>query len=507
MNQQQYMALIERLEQAARTHPARFRARVVLAGLAVYGVEACILLVLAAGAAILLRWAVVPLVVGDVARTMLGAALGAVVALLLKWLAWPRVPAPQGRLLTRAEAPGLFDALDRMRVRLNGPAIDRVLVDARYTAAITQRPALGGLWGPRSNTLMLGLPYLLGVPTREMLATIAHEYGHLRTGDAPLHAWVYRQRRIVGTLHEQIQDRAASGGARRMFAALLERVLPYYNACTFVLARQNEYEADRVATGLVGAAANAQGLVRDALQMRWMYETFWPTLLRHADRAVRPPFMPYAAMRTAFRAGHGQWSRPERLEAALAQRSGPHDTHPCLRERLAAIGVAASLPQPVERTAADVLLGAATTRRLIAEFDAQWWRRESRRWEERYRQSRQSRQRLQALRACDVTTLPPAQLEELALLTTEFDTPQAARPVLERLLAQPGGPHAQAAFHYGRLLLDADDVQGLRYLQVAAGTDRALAQPAAMQGHQFLLRTQDEQAARRWMELVLPAAS
>ena len=105
-----------------------------------------------------------------------------------------------------------------------------------------------------------------------------------------------------------------------------------------------------------------------------------------------------------------------------------------------------------------------------------------------------------------MTTLPVAQLEELALLTTEFDTAQAARPVLERLLAQPGGPHAQAAFHYGRLLLDADDVQGLRYLQVAASADRALAQPAAMQGHQFLLRTQDEQAARRWTELLLPPA-
>ena len=505
MNQQQYMALIERLERAARAQPARFRGSVVLAGLAVYAVEAIVLLALAACAALLLRWAAAPLVDSGTWRTVLGAALGATVALLLKWLAWPRVPAPQGRVLLRAEAPGLFAALDQMRIRLKGPAIDRVVVDARYTAAIAQRPMLG-LWGPRTNTLMLGLPYLLGVPTRQMLATIAHEYGHLCAGDAPLHAWVYRQRRIVGALHEQIQDRAGRGAAQRLFVALLDRVLPYYNACTFVLARQNEYEADRVATRLVGAAANAGGLVRDALQMRWMVETFWPTLLRHADRAVRPPFMPYAAMRTALRAGHGQWSRPDRLEAALAQRSGPHDTHPCLRERLAAVGVAASLPQPVERTAADVLLGAATTHQLIAEFDAQWWRREGRRWEERYRQSRQSRQRLQALQACDMTTLPPAQLEELALLTTEFDTPQAARPVLERLLAGPGGPYAQAAFHYGRLLLDADDVQGLRYLQVAAGADRTLAQPAAMQGHQYLLRTQDEQAARRWTELVLPPA-
>ncbi|AVR96751.1 M48 family metallopeptidase [Pseudoduganella armeniaca] len=424
MEQQRYLALIERLEYEACTWPRRFRARVLLVSLGLYGAELGLLLAAWLGCHALLRH------LPAVDATLVAAVLGALAALALKWLLWPRLPAPQGRALTRAEAPALFDALDRMRARMAAPPIHHVLVDARYNVAVLQRPRWGGLWGRRTNYLMVGLPYLLAVSTSELFAALAHELGHLGGANAPLDAWVYRQRRVVGALHERLQER---GGVR-----WLDAMLAYYHAVTFVLARRHEFAADRAATTLVGAAVNARGLVRDTLQMRWLHETFWPTLLRHADRGVRPPFMPYTAMRTAFRAGHAQWARPERLEAALAQRSGRHDTHPCLRERLAAIGVTAALPPALERTAADVLLGPDATRRLVAEFDALWWRREGRDWEQRYHQASAARQRMQALAACDVADLAPTQLEELALLTTEFDTPQAARPLLARVLAQPG---------------------------------------------------------------------
>ncbi|AXA90967.1 M48 family metallopeptidase [Massilia sp. YMA4] len=495
MDQQRYLALIERLERESRARPRHFHARVLLVSMGLYGAELALLLAVWLACHALLRH------LPAINATLAAAVLGALVALLLKWLLWPRLPVPQGRALTRAEAPALFDALDRMRERMAAPPVHHVLLDARYNVAVLQQPRWGGLWGRRTNYLMVGLPYLLAVSTSELFAALAHELGHLGGGRAPLHAWVYRQRRVVGALHEQAQER--SGALARLAAPLLDRTLAYYHAVTFVLARQHEYEADRAATAVVGATVNARALVRDTLQMRWLHETFWPTLLRHADRGVRPPFMPYTAMRTALRAGHAQWARPERLEAALAQRSGRHDTHPCLHERLVAIGVPAALPPPLERSAADVLLGSGTTRRLVAEFDALWWRREGRSWEQRYHQASAARQRMQALAAQDIATLAPAQLEELALLTTEFDTAQAARPLLARVLAQPG-QHPQAAFHYGRLLLDADDAQGLRYLQVAAASERALASGAAMQGHQFLLRTQDERAAQRWLELVQP---
>src|SRR5204863_10157988 len=104
-----------------------------------------------------------------------------------------------------------------------------------------------------------------------------------------------------------------------------------------------------------------------------------------ADRAERPPFMPFASMRMAFRANYEDWASQTALDAAWAVRSDVDDTHPCLRERLDAIGLAPSLPEPVDVCAADVMLAAGVGKKLEAELDKQWWEINSRSWRERFR--------------------------------------------------------------------------------------------------------------------------
>jgi hypothetical protein len=46
----------------------------------------------------------------------------------------------------------------------------------------------------------------------------------------------------------------------------------------FALSHRQEYEADRTATELTDAQVNAGGLIRDALQGRWVAQHFWPTV-------------------------------------------------------------------------------------------------------------------------------------------------------------------------------------------------------------------------------------
>src|SRR5690606_34102830 len=146
---------------------------------------------------------------------------------------------PEGRPVTPAEAPKLFSTLAKLRKQLGGPAIHHVLIDGRFNAAIMQRPRWG-LFGRHTNYLILGLPYLLGVPPKEVLATIAHEYGHLCGNHGKLGAWVYRQRRTFDALADKVQQGADGNWALAGMAALLRKCMPYYDAYTFVLSRQNE---------------------------------------------------------------------------------------------------------------------------------------------------------------------------------------------------------------------------------------------------------------------------
>ncbi len=502
MEQRQYSQLVGQLEVDSTISPAAFRTKVMLISCSAYLALFGSLIGLAA----LIYFGFSLAQASHSNYNMIRIGLFALVMLPIFFVVlrmfFMRLPPPTGRVITREEAPRLFETIEEMRKKLGGPCIHKVLIDREYNAAISQLPKFG-LFGGHTNYLMLGLPYLLGVPKKEMLATVAHEYGHLCSDHGKLGAWVYRQRRTFGALYEQVRNASDENWIHAGMAKVLDRFMPYYNAYTFVLSRQNEYEADRIASRLVGASSNASGLVRDALLGRWIHEVFWPKLYKQADSSIRPAFMPFNGMRTAFKASHEQWATKENLALAWREKSGLLDTHPALRDRVEATGEAPVLPVCVDVTAADDLLGAGTTKRLIEEFDQDWWKAERSNWESRYRHVTRSQMRLAVLATIPLEHLPLIDLQELALLKSEFDSAPAAKQVLEFLLRKNGGPFPKAAFIYGRILLEEGNVLGLEHLEASAGNDRSLINDAAHIGYYYLLNNQSEAVAQVWWEKIV----
>jgi hypothetical protein len=492
-----YTHLVRRLEIDSNIGPSAFRTKVALISVAAY---VALFGVLAAVAALLyfgFTSARAHHSTSNTIRIAIAAAAMLPIFFVVLRFFFMRLPAPEGRSVSRKEAPKLFETLDKMRAKLNGPLIHHVVIDDEYNAAIAQVPRFG-LFGRHTNYLILGLPYLLGVSPKEMFATIAHEYGHLCGNHGKFGAWVYRQRRVFGALHDQVQHSAQNGAFDAMLNGALARFMPYYNAYTFVLSRQDEYEADRTATALVGATANASGLIRDALLGKWIHQEFWPRLFRQADLAMRPSFMPFHAMKTAFKASYEQWATKEGLKAAWMQKSDLHDTHPCLRDRVEATGEVPTLPPCVEITAAEALMGGPFTKILIDEFDQRWWSRQRPEWEARCKYATRSRSRLKELTSKPLEQLPIQDLQEYAFLTAEFASESAAKPILEHLLKQPSGPFPRASFIYGRILLSEDNPRGLDYLETAATNDRQAIEDAAHIGFYYLLRKEGEYSAEKW---------
>lgn len=503
MNDEQFGWLVHRLENQAANAPQAFRTKVFLISIAAYAALALSLLLVA----LLLAWALTHIHERGMTRTALAVGVFALTTLPVFWVTLrtllTRWPAPAGRSLTRAEAPVLFDLLDKMRKRLAGPQIHHVLLDDGYNACIAQRPRWG-LVGPSVNYLVLGLPLMFGLGTSEMLAVVGHEYGHLCGGHGRGSAWIYRQRMIF----EQVAARVAANAEASLWHAAMAKAMqafaPYFYAYTFVLARQEEYEADRTGAGVTSAQASASGLIRIHLLGDWLRQDFWPTLYRQANTRDRPTILPYQSMATAFRMSHAQWATATRLRDALRQESGVADTHPCLRARLETLGQEPALPGPLQRHAAAALLG-SLGERLAGEFDQAWWRAESKDWGERHRHVTRSQSRLRALGGQALADLPLQDLQELARLQSEFASPQAAKPVLEHLLCRPGGPFPLASYVYGQILLDERNRDGLDYLASAARHDRRLADDALRIGFAYLLGHHGEQRAQQWAESVLDA--
>ena len=501
MDQRQYHRLVKWLEVDAAVNPRAYRIRVLLISSAAYVVlfgmllAIALLIYLGTRTAYMTHHTSVLIHIG-----LFGLAMAPAFLVVLRMF-FIRLALPEGRHLAKAEAPALFRVLDKLCKRLNGPPIHHVLIDDNFNAAIFQRPRWG-LFGGHDNYLVLGLPYMLGVSLEEMLATIAHEYGHICGNHGKISAWVYRQRLTFGALHEQVEHSAKDNWVFNGMARMLRAFMPYYNAYTFVLSRENEYEADRTATELFGGKINAQGLIRGVLLGRWIDEEFWPKLYKQADDREKPAFLPFGAMRIAFRANYSEWASKERLDAAYSKQSGLRDTHPALRNRVEAIGSVAALPACIKRTAADALLG-ATAKMLISEFDRRWWEREKASWNTRYRYATRSKARLRELSQSPLDGLKVQDLQELAVLSAEFESLQTAKALLERLLRQPGGSFPKAAYHYGRILLTEGNERGFDHLTAAADADGYMREPVAHVGYAYLLEKYGEERAYEWWNRII----
>jgi hypothetical protein len=408
-----------------------------------------------------------------------------------------RLEAPEGRLITRDETPRLFETLDKMCKKLDGPHIDHVLVTRDYGVMILPlrtRAISGGF----TNYLILGLPYMLAVPAKEMLSAIARDYSYLCGTQGKLASKVYQQSRTFTALSEQIQRKSDAAGMGAVIIRLLGSFMMYYKSHTVEFLRHTGLVAEATSIKMFGPQIRANGLIRDALLGRWIKEDFWPKLMKQAESSPRPAFMPFAAMRTAFDASYEQWATRERLTEVWFEHPMSHDIHLSLRERVEAIGQPGMLPAQVKVTAAAALLEDAT-KRIIEEFDQAWWKAEKRQWDIKFLNASRSKSRVR-----DLADFKMHDQKELASLSAEFDSLEAAKPVLEDLLKQPGGPFPKAAYLFGRILLDENDDQGLEHLTIAAKNDSSLTEEAAHAGYFYLLEKHGEQAAQDWWEKFVP---
>ena len=336
MEIERFKRLVSRLERESAASAWRYRLKVAalaLLGVGVIGVVLSaagfgLLLLAALGVALLWKGGVLLLLLLKFAKLLifLAVPLWLLVRSSLHAL-FVRLPPPAGLAVGRADAPALFEALDRMRRRLKGPPVHQVLLVDQLNAAIVQRPMFGLVGWPR-NHLLLGLPLLDSLAPDEALAVVAHEYGHLAGSHGRFGAFIYRLRLSWATIDAVAsQWKGLAGGLLRR---LVGWYVPYFNAYTFVLARANEFEADRASVDLVGAAAAAAALKRVNLAGAH-HEAFLGQAFEQVIHAPQPPADLQARWAEVSGRSAAQPQAARWLGDALDREGQWHDTHPTPR--------------------------------------------------------------------------------------------------------------------------------------------------------------------------------
>lgn len=454
MDQADFVHMVRMSEIASAENSSAYRRSVAaFAALGYAWVLGC--LVLALG---MVAWALPPLLEG---RFKFGFVMVLISGLTLLWTSlqalWLRSDAPDGVEITAVEAPALFEALERIRRKIKGPHIHHVYLNDEFNACIRQQPRYG-LLGGAVNHLTIGLPLLMALDRQRFLAVLGHEYGHLRGDHGRFAAWIYRTRMAWMRMHQGLGDDGNIVAAASN--AFMHWYLPRFAARSFALARQDEYEADRIAGRLVGREVAAAALIEVEVRGTWMERHFWE---RHWSKAADHPVPvgPYRSLRKRLARMPEPAFANDALRQALKRLSNVDDTHPGLRDRLESLEAPPILPEWSGGSAMELLGDDA--KRWIAHFDKQWCRDHATEWKQHHAWLAQVRERVQKLTAQQAQSNAD-EMVELARLSRHLD-PRAPVQPLYALALQRSPGHAGALRGLVQSLPDEDRQGKLQCLE------------------------------------------
>ncbi len=479
MDLQKYDSLITSLEQKAQQDPRTYLNKVI--AVALLGFVVLVVAILIALSPLLLLAGVVWLTLitkGKAAFFLLK--LGKLIILLLipAWymikasiqMLFARFPAPVGHEITAKDAPRLFSRIKALRKKMHGPPIHHVLMTDEVNAAIVQHPKLG-LFGWERNYLILGLPLMQATSEEETLAVIAHEYGHLSGHHSRLGGFIYRLRSTWGRLQD-ISEGWQDWGSQ-LVAKLFRWYAPYFNAYTFVFARQNEYVADQNSVELVGAKHTANALMRINVAAQFEHNEFWLAVDKMAGQHAEPLPRKSEFWANSLRTQLDDTKRAMYLEKAGKVKTDHHDTHPAISDRLQAIGVdlqqtlIASLAPPAH-SAAEVLLG-DSLKKLSDQLDTEWKKNVSQRWHERHTYLKERKQTFAELEA--KPELDEQEAWDKIVLTEELAPQTPMLPMVQAFLVQYP-QHLRARYRRGVLLLEEDNEAGIEDLEYVMSSEK-----------------------------------
>ncbi|WP_375473411.1 M48 family metalloprotease [uncultured Nostoc sp.] len=321
----------------------------------------------------------------------------------------------------------------------------------------------------------MGLPLMLALPPEQFRAILAHELGHLSGNHSHFSGWIYRQRetwyRILKGLQQSGHDLSLL-----IFQLFLIWYIPFFNAYSFVLARMDEYEADRCAVDLTGEQNIARALINFHVKSRFLERYFWSSFYKQSETEIEPPIMTYMDMRQALSQRLNQEITSAYLSEALTEKTNHADTHPCLTDRLKALGYIADTQQelaifaPIEISAAQEFLG-DTLEIFIDYFSLNWRENIATPWRQKYAEFQKLIATLKDLNyKSQKQQLTLKEAIQRAFLTLKIEGEEAVIPLLQEILHRDAY-HASANYLLGEILLKKQDATGIEYIEKAIEQD------------------------------------
>jgi Zn-dependent protease with chaperone function len=379
---------------------------------------------------------------------------------------------PEGRQLRKDETPELHKLIGMLRRNLDCPQIHRIVLTEDFNAAIVQMPRLG-IFGWSRSWLILGVPLLLAVSPQEAASVLAHEFGHISKRHGRQGNRIHQMHQSWERLFLKLQQNSGSGFFRiagTFVLKFLNWYWPRFHARAFVLSRQNEFMADRIAVDATNSDFAAAALWRIDCTGHMLEKEFWKNLWAETESSADPPGNLCERLSIACHEAPSGENAARWCDYALQRVANNEDTHPSLSERLNAIGVSpqqmrsAGFPAAPEVSAANGLL-TDDLGKIEEEINQRWQNTVRSIWRDRHRRiSAISRLAPTAEQSPSSNSQNTAELWTQTRQILDVQGLDAAEPNLRRML-QLSPDHIGATFALGQLRLSHGHEDGEDLLQ------------------------------------------
>jgi Zn-dependent protease with chaperone function len=406
---------------------------------------------------------------------------------------WVQYTPLNDREIHRTEFPELFALIDELSLKLKTPKIHHVVINYDHNAAIYQAPRIG-LLGWYQNYLLLGLPLLQSLTPEQFKATLSHELGHLSSNDSSFTGYIFRVR--------QMWEQLTTDNNFFLFQWFFRWYEPLIKAYSFVSVRDREYAADALAKRMTSPEIAASDLIQTYIYQHYLQEGFSRQLDRQARESDTPPTDVVTKMLAALRQPLDPQTAQVWLGLILGEATDTDDTHPCLSDRLAAVGYPTPkswIPQPILQTAAEYYFNDRLTD-LAAELDARWYESRKTAWLHQYQQAQYQREYLATLNLrATKTSLTVSEATIQVDLITELHGELVALPLWQEILARDP-KHPQANYQVGKALVNRGHYSGCVYLEQAIALDPDLVISSCEELYRFYTFQGDLASAEIYLE-------
>jgi heat shock protein HtpX len=278
---------------------------------------------------------------GSGSQPILLLVFGVIIAGGLLWSLVPRPDkfTPPGPQLNRSQQPRLFSELDAIAASLNEPLPSEVYLIGDVNAWVADR---GGILGVGSRRVMgLGLPLMSVLTVSQFRAVLAHEFAHYYGGDTSLGPWVYKTKmamirtfQTVGSLGALARN-AILAIMHLVVSAILKGYFIVFLRAINLVSRKQEFRADELACLVAGPRPLIDGL-RTIHGAGPAWAPYWNTEVVPLLNSGRMPALGEGFSRFLAAPTISQVVAANIQKEIREGKTSPYDSHPPLRERIAA---------------------------------------------------------------------------------------------------------------------------------------------------------------------------